>query len=141
MVQRVTAITPSAGPPGAETVLSGPDLWSLKFVVDEADLTQRVGPVLFGTFQGQFDAEGGERTFWRADWRWHFRATTPAPAGVSANGTGFSEDGSSLQSALAGLLGVAGGVDVDLRFQGSQHNGAKAVMSSELDHMAMDGSR
>jgi hypothetical protein len=132
----ITRIDPSAGPPGAEVTLSGPDLWTIRLIPDATDLTDWLGPVLFGPFQAVFDAQGGESVFWRQNYRWWFQVQTPAPALANTSAAGAASE-----SALQGLLGVASGVDVDLRFQGQYHTGAKALISPELNLMAEDGSR
>ena len=118
-------------------------MWSLRFTEDVTDLSQRVGPIRFGALQGTFDSEGGADVFWRAAYQWHFRVTAPAPQVASSANTTSSGRAAppGALATLGGLLGVASSVDVDLRFQGEYHNGAKALMDTELDHMAEDGSR
>lgn len=128
------AIRPSAAPAGTEVELSGPDLWSLRFIPDAQDLDGHVGPVYFGSFQGDFDREGGEEVFSRGGGRYRFYVITPTPIVDE-------EAAAPVVAQEASHVGVAGGVDVSLQFESNGFDGALAMISPDLSHMAEDGSR
>lgn len=116
--------------------LRGPWLWRYRSFLDVDDLSEYLGPVSFGAFQGDFDAQAGDEVFWGDSGYFHFRLNSPAPPGYGdGDGAGSGEPG------VGSHEGVAGAVNVTARFQKFGYDNVRAAMAPQTNMLSFYGSR